>query len=682
MKKLLILLITLCLLFLAYTNVKVAAENGVPYLTYTFSRSQRSMVRTQDAYVPLSIAQKIGDYELNKPQDIVIDASENVFIADTGNGRIIKFNPDLEELTPEIIGEGILQEPTGVAVDGEGNLYVADFGKEEGYRFSYDQETKTYSLAVTYKRPLNSPLLLEDEPFKPNKIEVDNGGNVYLVLSGNINGLAQYNNDGEFFGYFGGNEIPPTFRNILRFLLFNEEQRRKWFKMIPSPVYNLAVDQKGSIITITKAAFGFKKLNIGNTVITETLYGSSVNEDVAVGPINNVFTISEDGYIVEYSDEGDLLFIFGGRDTTSQKGLFDKASAIAVDSRNNIYALDSENSSLQIFYPTDFADTVHQALELYQNGYYLQSKEYWENVLKMNSLFDLANVGLGSANFASENYREAMESFRLAREKNGYSEAFWEVRNLYLLQHAGSYIIILFGLLIVYLLNLKLNFMRYVKKPFSLLHQRLKEYRLYRELAFAFTLIRHPIEGFYGIKREQRTSVLSATILLVLIYGVYIASLYLTGFLFSNRIVSEINLFEESVKVLVPFGLFVIANYLVCSIREGEGKFRHVYQASVYMLSPILIALPILIIFSNVLTLNESFVYEFGTFVTYLWLAIYLVLMVKEIHNYGFSSAIGNILLSVFTALMIAVVVFIVYLLLNEIASFLINIWIEVSSRG
>lgn len=681
MKKLLIII--LLLLFLVpLTSPSVAADNGVPYVTFTYSRSQRDLVRTQDAYVPLALTTEIGEYSLNKPADIVIDRFENVFIADTGNGRIIKFNPGAETITPEIIGDGILVEPTGVAVDRDGNLYVADIGKEEAYRFSYQEENKTYLLDVTYKRPVNTLLLLEDEPFKPSKITVDNGGNVYLVLAGNTNGLAQFKNDGEFFGYFGGNQIPPTFRNVIRFLLFNEEQRRKWFKMIPSPVYNTTVDQKGSIITITKTTIGYKKLNIGNTVITSASFGSDVNEDIAVGPINNVFTISEDGYIFEYSAEGNLLFIFGGRDTTSQKGLFDQASAIAVDSRNNIYALDSANNSLQIFYPTLFANTVHQALYLYQNGYYLESKTYWENVLKMNSFFDLAHVGLGSANFASGNYEEAMDSFLLAREKSGYSEAFWEVRNIYLLNHAGTYIIVLFGLLIVYLLNLKLRFMSYVFKPFVYLHNRLKKYKLYRELTFAFTVIRHPIDGFYGIKKEKRTSVLSATILLLLLYGLHIASLYLTGFLFNNQITSEINLFEESIKVLVPFGLFVIANYLVCSIREGEGRFSHVYQASVYMLAPLLIALPFLTLISNVLTLNERFIYEFGTFVTYFVLAIYIILMVKEIHNYSFSSAIGNILLSIFTALMIAVVVFIVYLLVNEILSFIINIWIEVSSRG
>lgn len=681
MKKLLIFIL-IVLFLVPLISPSVSADNGVPYATFTFSRSQRDLVRTQDAYVPLALTTEIGEYSLNKPADIVIDHNENVFIADTGNSRIIKFNPGAETLVPEIIGEGILMEPTGLAVDREGNLYVADIGKEEAYRFSYQVESKTYELEVTYERPCNTPLLLEGEPFKPSKITVDNGGNVYLVLAGNSKGLAQFKNDGEFFGYFGGNEIPPTFRNVIRFLLFNEEQRRKWFKMIPSPVYNTAVDQKGSLITITKTAIGYKKLNIGNTVITSATFGSDVNEDIAVGPINNVFTISEDGFIYEYSAEGNLLFIFGGRDTTSQKGLFEQASAIAVDSKNNLYALDSGKNSLQIFYPTLFANTVHQALYLYQNGYYLESKSYWENVLKMNSLFDLAHIGLGSSNFASENYEEAMDSFLLAREKGGYSEAFWEVRNIYLLNHAGTYIIILFGLLLLYLFNLKLRFMSYVGKPFSYLHNRLKKYKLYQELTFAFTLIRHPFDGFYGIKKENRTSVLSATILLFLLYSFYIASLYFTGFLFSNQLQSEINLFEESIKVLVPFGLFVIANYLVCSIREGEGRFSHVYQASVYMLAPLIIAIPFLTLISNALTLNERFIYEFGTFVTYFVVVIYIILMVKEIHNYSFSSAIGNIFLSIFTALMIAVVVFIVYLLVNEILSFLINIWIEVRSRG
>jgi len=683
MKKInIIFLFVIIFVFLVSFKTTVKADNGVPYRTYTYSSSQQSLIPTQDAYIPLALINKIGSITLNSPKDITVDKDDNIYIADSKNKRVIKFSLETEEAEPVIIGEGFLEEPTGLTIDNNGYLYVTDIVKEEAYKYSYNEDTNEYQVVTTYKRPENSPLILDKEPFKPSKVVVDKGNNVYLVLSGNINGLAQYNENGEFFGYFGGNQIPATFENVLRSLLFNEQQRRTWFKMIPKPVYNVAVDQKGSLLTTTKTQTGYKKLNIGNTIISQSYFGYTNTEDLAVGPINNIFTISEDGYIIEYSADGDFLFIFGGRDVYLQKGLFKKPSAITVDSKNNIYAIDSESNALQVFYPTMFANTVHQALDLYQNGRYIESEELWKDVLKMNSLFDLAHKGLGSSYFASAEYQKSMDSYLLASDQEGYSNAYWEVRNISLLKNAQYFIIILFALFILYVINIKLRFFHYIIYPFNLINNRLKKFKLYEQLIYVFKILRHPLDGYYGIKKQNKTSVLSATILLMILYLVYIVSLYKTGFLFNDNIITKINIVQESITLLVPFILWVIANYLVSSIREGEGKFTHVYQASVYMASPMLVALPILTFVSNYLTYNESFIYEFGMFVAILVTVIYMILMVKEIHNYSASSSIVNILISIFTALMIAVFVFIVYILTSEIFRFFTDIWIEVTSRG
>jgi hypothetical protein len=72
--------------------------------------------------------------------------------------------------------------------------------------------------------------------------------------------LAEFENNGNFFGFFGGNQIPNTWDNVLRFILFDEQQRRNWFQMIPKPVYNVAVDQDGLILTTTRGEMGYLKL--------------------------------------------------------------------------------------------------------------------------------------------------------------------------------------------------------------------------------------------------------------------------------------------------------------------------------------------------------------------------------------------------------------------------------------
>ncbi len=679
MKKIIALLGVIGLVYFSAPQVLQANANGLPYSTYTYSSSMGEIVWTQDAYLPLSISTELGGETLDTPSDITVDANDIIYVADTGNSRIIRY--DLENDLVSSFGETILDQPTGIHVDSQGSVYVADFGTKEAYKFIYNDITSTFDLAVTYAKPVGTPYFSEEDAFDPNKIVTDTGLNVYVLLSGNINGLAEFKNDGDFFGYFGGNRIPDTWDNTVKSLLFDEQQRREWFQMIPDPVYNVAVDQAGLILTTTKDNPGYLKLNIANDVYSQSAWGFDNVEDLFVGPYDTVFAITDDGYITEYDPNGSVLFIFSGPDQNNQKGLFKSPKGLAVDSKNNIYAVDDTTNSLQVFIPTEFASLVHQAIKLYFDGRYAEALEPWQEVLKMNRLFDLANQGIGDAYFAQGNYSEAMKYYKIARDRDGYSNAYWEVRNAALLKGGPIIIWILIGIIVLAIVNKFLPFMHFVKQGARGADTSMRKFKLYREMTFPFYIFRHPIDGFYGVKREKKGSNLSAAIYLALFFAMYVLWIYATNFQFNNNIPSEIDFFEQIIAIFVPFTLWVVANYLVCSIRDGEGKLSDVFQASAYSLLPMILTFPFLTVISQVLTQNEMFVYDtiltLGIIVT----VIYFVVMVKEIHYYDMKPTVGNILISLFTGIMILAVLLIVYFLLNEIYGVFADIIQEVISR-
>lgn len=63
----------------------------------------------------------------NNPQDIFIDAQGRIFVADTGNNRIVQMSPE-HEVVAVFTGDGEKEfsEPAGVFVTEEGEIYVAD----------------------------------------------------------------------------------------------------------------------------------------------------------------------------------------------------------------------------------------------------------------------------------------------------------------------------------------------------------------------------------------------------------------------------------------------------------------------------------------------------------------------------------------------------------------------------
>jgi len=99
------------------------------------------------------------------PESTAADPSGSLYVADTGNNRIQKFNPDGSFAAK--FGEGVLNNPKGIDIDAYGNVWVADTGNHRIVQFD-----PVGTLIKEYKS--------EEYEINPQKIKVKDG-KIYIA---------------------------------------------------------------------------------------------------------------------------------------------------------------------------------------------------------------------------------------------------------------------------------------------------------------------------------------------------------------------------------------------------------------------------------------------------------------------------------------------------------------------
>lgn len=660
----------LCLVMMA--GMTASAET--PYKTYTVD-GYGYVLETQSAYNPLAAITKVGETAFVSPMDMAIGKDGNLYIADAGAHVILICSRDGEQVGT--IGEGILQTPTGVYVTEDGTVYVAD--KDAKKVFVFDAQG---NVTAEYGKP-DSPIYGNSMDFKPTKVVANKTGTMYIICEGNMNGIVQLSpvEGGSFLGYFGTNYTSLSPFQMIQRVILTDAQRAQMLSNIPSTPTNLHIDDTGLIYTVTQGdkETSLKKLNIaGKNLLDSDPYYADLPAAVTTGNYNNILVADSDGYIYEYNEDGELLFMFGGRDDGRQRvGLCNKVEAIAVDEDDRIYLLDSDKKQIHIFEPTEFTNLLHESLYLFSKGQYTQSKEPLSKVLQMNSMFDYANQAMGHAYLQEENYEQALKYFRLAKSFEGYSDAFWEVRNIWIRNYLVAAVLAIAAVIVLIRGGKSLYRKKYANRPTT----QTGEHILLGQLRYSLYFMRHPMDGCYGVKKEGKNSWWCANILLGTFILISILEKYCSGFLVKTVREGRYDLITDIGKVLVIFIGLTACNYLVVTIHEGEGFFKDLYCAYAYCLTPYIVIKPFVILLSNVLTYNEVFLISFANIIVWTWVVILILLTLKEINNFTVGETAKALAITAFTVLILTLLVCIIYVLFSQVIDFVITVVREVVYR-
>ena len=679
MKKIITVMIMAVLTTVVLSPMKVNASGSSSY-TYTLS-TDKEWIRTQDAYMPGAIF--LDDGTLNAPEDLFL-YDNKIYIADTAEdgGRIVIYDRDTQ--TTETMGETVLKNPMGLFVNEEA-VFVADKGAQAVFKLSHEGE-----VLMELGRP-DSYLFSEQSQYFPSGVAVSSQGIIFVCGEGAYEGLMQFDKNGVFQGYFAANAAKMTFSDRIKELIFNEEQMSQLLNRIPYAIYNIDISDRDLIYSVTQqeatSVYSIASLT-ENSLKYHNMAGTDIlSKDLIEGEHNFVdvaayrdglsFAVTSTGIIYEYDENGNVVFSFGGLDTTGRSGHFSNAVAIDLDDEGNLFVLDKERRHLQMFFPTDFANATHEALYKLNKGSYGESEDIWLELLSLNGMSYIAHQGYGKVLYQQMRFREAAEQFEIIGDKDSYSECMWEIRNNWFQNNLFYILVILIVLLLfgyVYKILLKRGIVKKHKPAENKVFACLR-----RNWSYMRMMIKNPFDELYDLKKKNHGSLVSATVLFVLAFAVYLFDMFGRNFSFQMLDTEETALLSVAVLFLVPAFLWVIGNYMVSAISEGEGSLRSVYIATAYSLVPYIVLGPVVILSTYVLTLNEAVIVRYLWAIAILWSAALLCISVREIHNYTVKETVKIILLTLFFMIMAVIVCVILFLIGQQVVGFFKDIIYEVT---
>ncbi len=299
-----------------------------------------TLVVTGVCYVTLVGGYGADDGDFLYPAGAALDSLGNVYVADTMNNRIQKFDNSLVFQSKwGTAGNGEFFSPAAIDADSSGDIYVAD---ANNYRVQKFTSSGAY---ITQWGGFGS----SDGQFRSFfGLAVDGAGNVYVADTMNAR-IQKFSSTGTFLLKWGG---PGS-----------------GFGQFSSP-QGLAVDSDGNVYVadtnnnnIQKFSFdnpcpgGTTQITLGVCYVTQWGTSGSGNGefsnpgDIAVDAANNIYVADQaNSRIQKFTNGGAYLAQWGTGGTG--EGEFDMPRGLSVDSTGNVQVVDQNNHRIQKFTST------------------------------------------------------------------------------------------------------------------------------------------------------------------------------------------------------------------------------------------------------------------------------------------------------------------------------------------
>ena len=194
-------------------------------------------------------------------------------------------------------------------------------------------------------------------------------------------------------------------------------------------------------------------------------------------------------------------------------------------------------------------------------------------------------------------------------------------------------------------------------------------------------LFAHPIDGFNDVKFEKRGSLALANIILFIYFLEGIVKYFSVSYLFSNNEAQSFSIWPIVLKSIVIVVLWCTMNWAMCTLLDGEGKFKEIWIATCYALTPLVLFEVPLNIFSNFMTLSESMFYTAISNALVVWTLLLVFLGMMVVHQFTVTKTFGSIILTLIMMVIFAFLVLLAFSIGQQMITFVNTIATELLRR-
>ena len=712
------ILCTFCAILMVLTACCITASAGSAYQTYVYDVYGEALY-SPDAYTAIN---SVGsDYmglevPIENPGDMVTDEAQNVYIADTGNNRIVvldryyKVNFTIDEFSNDQGVPDRLTAPQGVFVSEPNEKYgkliwVCDTGSN---RIVVFDEFGNFQRIV--EEP-ESSLFDQDSVYKPVAMAVDAYNRLYVVSSTTYQGIIVMTDEGEFTGFIGAQAVQMSAWEIIWRRFQTKEQREASEQKVSTEFNNISINKEMNLVYVTTSTIDegnvegaitgkdksgtnspVKLLNANGSEImrrngfwmpageidfssrsTDEITGVSTIIDAAVGPEDTWSIIDEKrNRIYTYDFDGNLLFAFG--DNGTMLGNLGSIEAIAYQGETMLI-LDKTNDNITVFQRTEYGDILLDAIAAEATQDFDLAISLWTDVLKRNSNFDSAYVGIGQAMYRNKDYANSLTYFESAYDTDNWSNSYKELRKEWM----STYFLLLLLLIVALIVGISL-FFKWMAKINKRVATSGKKRTFGQEIAYGFHVILHPFDGFWDLKHEKRGSVRGAIFFIVLAIATFYYQAIGQGYLL-DPFASLASVWAQIFGVLVPLFLFILANWCLTTLFEGEGSFKDIFIACSYSLLPIPLLVIPTTIYSNFCITTETDIIGFISSFAFIWLGLLVFFGTMVTHDYSMGKNVITVLGTIVGMVFIMFLAVLFTTLVGKIVGLITNIVDEIQYR-